>query len=104
MARVAAYMAGNADNIVVGRFLGLSALGFYGRAYGLTSSAETLTGGVVDKVFFPAIARVQGDQSRLRKGSHDGQSAIALGALPISALLVILAPEAVLVLLGDDWS
>lgn len=104
LARVAAYMAGNADNIVVGRFLGLSALGFYGRAYGLTSSAETLTGGVVDKVFFPAIARVQGDQSRLRKGYHDGQSAIALGALPISALLVILAPEAVLVLLGDDWS
>lgn len=104
LARVAAYLAGNADNIVVGRFLGLNALGFYGRAYGLTSSAETLTGGVVDKVFFPAIAKVQGDRSRLRKGYHDGQSAIALSALPISALLVVLAPEAVLVLLGDGWS
>jgi PST family polysaccharide transporter len=103
LARVAAYLGGNADNIVVGRFLGLSALGFYGRAYGLMSSAETLTGGIVDKVFFPAISRVQGDQGRLRKGYHDGQSAIALSALPISALLVVLAPEAILVLLGDGW-
>ena len=103
LARVAAHLAGNADNIVVGRFLGLSALGFYGRAYGLMSSAETLTGGVIDKVFFPAIARVQGDQGRLRNGYHDGQSAIAMGALPVSALLIVLAPETILVLLGDGW-
>lgn len=52
------------DNFVIGRWLGAEALGLYGRAYHLMVTPATLFGTVTDKVLFPAMAKVQGDQGR----------------------------------------
>lgn len=103
LARVANYIAHQADNIVVGRLLGPEALGLYGRAYQLMSLPATQFGQVLDTVLFPTMARVQSDPERLTTAYTRGIALVALLVLPASAMLFVLAPEVVLALLGPQW-
>jgi O-antigen/teichoic acid export membrane protein len=103
LARLAGYLGSTADNLIVGRLLGIRALGLYGRAYGVMSSLVKISGGIVDKVLFPTIAKVQEDPQRLKAGFREAQTAMALTILPISAFLIALAPEAVNLILGSQW-
>jgi PST family polysaccharide transporter len=104
LAKVANHLALWGDNLVVGRFLGPAALGLYGRAYQLMAAPASAFGTVLDSVLFPAMARVQSDPARLTAAYRRGVALIALAILPVSAALVILAPEAVHVLLGRAWT
>jgi O-antigen/teichoic acid export membrane protein len=104
LARIFAYLALQGDNLVVGRWLGPVALGFYGRAYQLMSAPATAIGDVLDLVLFPAMASVQEDVQRLGLAYRKGVSFIALVVLPASVLLTGLAPEVVEVLLGPRWN
>jgi len=104
IARTANYLALQGDNIVVGRMLGLSALGIYGRAYQLMGTPATLFGQVLDDVLFPSMSKFQSDNERLASAYFRGVSLIALVMLPTSILAVILAPELVYCILGPAWS
>lgn len=103
LARIANYAATEADNLVVGRWLGAEALGIYGRAYQFLMMPAILFGTVVDRVLFPAMASVQNDKERLSRAYTRGVAVVAMTALPLSGTLIILAPEIVHVLLGQQW-
>ncbi|MEM1042737.1 MAG: lipopolysaccharide biosynthesis protein [Bacteroidota bacterium] len=103
VARISNYVAQQGNNLIIGRLLGASALGLYGRAFQLTTMPVILAGGVLDKVLFPAMAKIQGDAARLRRIFLEGTSVLNLLTLPLSAASVALAPEIVGVLLGPDW-
>jgi PST family polysaccharide transporter len=102
-ARVANFLANQGDNLVVGRVLGPQALGIYTRAYQLMAVPTTLFGDVLDRVLFPAMAKVQGDPQRLAAAYLQSVASIALVMLPIGVVLTVLAPEFVTVLLGPKW-
>lgn len=103
IARVGNYLSGEADNLVVGRFLGAEALGLYSRAYYLMSVPASLFGQVLDRVLFPAMAKVQHDGRRLGLAFRRGVAATALIMLPLSVALLLLAPELIQVVLGLKW-
>jgi len=103
MARIANYVALNGDDMTVGRFLGPTALGYYGRAYALMSAPAYGFGTVLDAVLFPAMARVQDDAKRLATAYRRGVALIALLVLMPSMAIVLLAPELILVALGPQW-
>ncbi|MDR5684516.1 MAG: lipopolysaccharide biosynthesis protein [Armatimonadota bacterium] len=103
LARIANQLAGQADNLVVGARLGPQALGLYGRAYQLMAAPATLFGQVLDKVLFPGMARLQGERERLATAYRRGVTLVGLLALPVSAGVVVLAPEIVAVILGPRW-
>lgn len=103
VAKLANYVAVQGDNLIVGRYLGPAALGFYGRAYSLMSAPASGFGAVLDAVLFPAMARVQDQPERLAAAYRRGVALIALLVLPTSAALVLIAPEVVAVLLGEGW-
>lgn len=103
IAKVFNYFASQADNIVVGRFLGATALGVYGHAYQLMSAPAMLIGTALDKVLFPTMASVQHEKERLRRAYRTGIYACAMIVLPLSAGIAVLAPEIVLMLLGPNW-
>jgi PST family polysaccharide transporter len=103
-ARIANFLAVQGDKLVVGRWLGASALGIYGRAYQLMSVPASGLGDVLDAVLFPAMASVQHNTQQLALVYRRGVSLIALLVLPTSVLLFGLAPELVSVLLGPRWS
>jgi O-antigen/teichoic acid export membrane protein len=104
LARVGNYLAGQGDNLVVGRWLGPQALGLYSHAYQFMVAPAVLIGQVLDKVLFPTMARIQLEPQRLAKAYHRGITLIALVILPFSAILYVLAPELILVLLGPAWA
>lgn len=103
-ARIANYIALNGDNMTVGRFLGPSALGYYGRAYSLMSAPAYGFGTVLDAVLFPAMAKVQDDPLRLSAAYRRGVALIALLVLMPSLVIILLAPEVIHVALGTRWT
>jgi O-antigen/teichoic acid export membrane protein len=104
VARLGMIGANQADNLVVGRWLGAVPLGEYSRAFQLVSVPATLLGDVVDKVLFPTMARVQDDARRLAAAYLEGTALLALVTLPAGVVAAILAPELVAVAFGSRWS
>ena len=103
LARFCNYFATQADNLIVGRFLGPAALGHYAYAYQLMASPATLFGQILDRVLFPTMASVQHEPERLERAYRSGIFVCATVILPVSAIIAILAPEIVLILLGPVW-
>jgi O-antigen/teichoic acid export membrane protein len=101
--RIGVIVANQADNLIVGRWLGPVALGLYSRAYQLMAVPTTLLGDVLDKVLFPTMARVQDDPRRLSSAYLKGTAIISLVTLPAGVVAAVLAPELVLVAFGKRW-
>jgi PST family polysaccharide transporter len=103
VATLGVILANQADNLVVGRWLGAVALGLYSRAYQLMSVPTALFGDILDKVLFPTMAQVQDDPRRLAAAYLQGTALIALVMLPLGVVAAILAPELVAVAFGSRW-
>jgi PST family polysaccharide transporter len=103
-ARLGMITANQADNLVVGRWLGAVPLGEYSRAFQLVSVPATLLGDVVDKVLFPTMARVQNHPRRLATAYLEGTALLALVTLPAEVVAAVLAPDLVAVTFGSRWS
>ena len=97
------YIARQGDYLIVGRWLGADALGLYSRAYSLMNTSIRLSSKITDKVLFTAMAKVQKDPKRIRRAYRRSLSLVALFAMPLSVVMLILAPELILVLLGPNW-
>jgi O-antigen/teichoic acid export membrane protein len=104
LARIGNYLAGQADKLVVGRWLGAPALGLYTLAYQFIAAPALLVGQVLDRVLFPSMALVQAEPTRLARGYRSGIAVCALVILPASVVVAMVAPEIVLVLLGPAWT
>jgi PST family polysaccharide transporter len=100
---IGVFLANQADNLVVGRWLGAVALGLYSRAYQLMAVPTALLGDVLDRVLFPTMARVQDDPRRLASAYLQGTAFVALVTLPAGVVLALLAPELVAVAFGSRW-
>jgi PST family polysaccharide transporter len=97
------YAAYNADRFIIGRGLGTATLGIYTRASFFANTATTLFGNISRLSVFPAMSKVQHDETRLRSALLKSFSLLALLTLPISAFCVVFAPEIVDLLLGVKW-
>jgi PST family polysaccharide transporter len=103
IARLGNVTAGQADNLVVGRWMTAADLGIYGRAYQLMAMPAMFLGEAVDRVIFPLLARVQHDREQLRTAFGRGVSLVATVMAPAACACTVLAPEIVRVVLGADW-
>ncbi|MGD6870879.1 lipopolysaccharide biosynthesis protein [Sutcliffiella horikoshii] len=103
IARIFNHIALQGDNIIIGKFLGPIALGYYGRAYQLMVMPANVFGQVLDKVLFPAMAKIQDNKSKLNIIFLRGTAVISLIVLPFSIFLLMFAKEVVLVLFGEEW-
>jgi PST family polysaccharide transporter len=92
------------DNIVVGHALGATALGYYSRAYDLIKLPGAVFTNVVGNVLFPAFSRLQDDPVRLGAAFRRIVFVNALVLLPASAVLIVIAPEAIRLLMGPRWT
>jgi PST family polysaccharide transporter len=97
------YFARNADNMLVGKYLGAAPLGFYGLAYNFMLFPLQAVGVTLGRVLFPAFAAMQGDHERLRQAYLRSSAAIAFFTFPLMAGATILAPEVIALFLGPRW-
>ena len=98
------YLARNADNVLLGRFAGATALGLYGRAYSLILLPLQQVTQPLGPVAQSGLARVRDSRARFRKAYRLVIAAVALMGLPLVALMVAVADPAVPVLLGEQWA
>lgn len=91
------------DNVVIGKVMGMEALGFYVVAYTLANLPATHLAKVTSKITFPAYSKVQHDLPRLRAAYLKTAQLVAALAIPAAAGLAMLAPEVVKVLYGQRW-
>ncbi len=91
------------DNYVVGRLLGTDALGYYGRAFDLTSKTVDSVNRTIGVVLFPSYAQVQHDRERLTRAYLKSLRMIGAITIPLALGLFAVADEFVPTLLGDAW-
>nr|MDT0663745.1 oligosaccharide flippase family protein [Micromonospora sp. DSM 115978] len=93
----------NGDKVIVGRFLGAAALGHYGLAQRVLMYPVTSVSAALQEVMFAGLSRVQDDHAAFRSIYFRACAATALICFPVMALLAVVAEDAVLVVLGEDW-
>jgi O-antigen/teichoic acid export membrane protein len=102
--RVLYYLHRNTDNLLVGRFLGPTALGAYGLAYNVMLVPFTRIAGPLQEVLFPAFSRMQDDPRRIADAWIRVTRLVAALAMPALVGLAIVAPDFVHVVLGPRWA
>ena len=100
---IVAYIGFNADKVMIGRFLGVDAVGIYGRGFQLVNMPIDNLNSAVGEVAFSALSRVQNDPVRLRSYFLKGFSFVLGLTLPITIACALFADDVVLVLLGPKW-
>jgi O-antigen/teichoic acid export membrane protein len=101
--RLLFYVHRNADNVLVARFVGPAALGAYQLSYNLMLVPMSRIGGPLQRVFAPAFARMQDDPERIAETWARLTRMVASIAIPSLMGLVVVAPDFVSVVLGDEW-
>jgi len=94
----------NADYVIVGRYLGGIALGYYLLAFNISGWAQGIVGSAIRYVSIAAFSRLagRGDDSFAR-GVQRSLQLLILGVVPVCVLMAVLAPQLVHVLYGPKW-
>jgi len=98
------YFSRNADNLLVGKFLGSVALGVYQMGYMLMTYPLQNFTLMVTQVVYPAMAKFHDDHARVRAAYLRMSALVALVTVPVMLGLGITAPSFVRVFLGSRWA
>jgi PST family polysaccharide transporter len=91
------------DNLMVGSFLGATALGFYVVAYRLLDLLINLTTATIGSVAFPVMSRIQEDRPKVQNAYYKSIRLTSVMAFPLFAGLIAIAPEATRLVFGSQW-
>lgn len=93
----------NMDNVLVGRYLGASALGAYALAYNVMYVPITRISLPLASVFAPAYARMQHDPRRLMAAWLRSKRLISTLLSPAFVVAIVVAPDLIHVVFGQKW-
>ncbi len=82
----------NIDDLLIGRVLGATALGFYTLAYRLSNVPATHVTSLVNSVMFPAFSKIQDEKDRIRCIFLDTTHAVGLVSIPLAIGTLVLGP------------
>lgn len=97
------YATRHADNLLIGRVLGSSALGYYSLAYRLMLFPLSQVSETIGKVMFPALANLRDDLARFRQAYLLSIGGIATITFPMMLGLLAVVDEFILVAFGAAW-
>lgn len=102
-AALAAMLLSQLDNFMIGTLVGVTALGFYDRAYRIAQWPSTLLNTMLTRPAFYTYARVQDDVERLRRAAGAVLWGIMVLAWPIALFTFLAAPDLIRWLYGERW-
>lgn len=100
---VAGFLIRNIDLFIIGKVLGVEALGYYTIALTLARAPSQKIRNVIGIVAFPAFAQIQSELERLRQNFYNISRIAILILLPISLTLLLFAKEFIQLLYGEKW-
>jgi O-antigen/teichoic acid export membrane protein len=98
-----AFIITSFDNAVVGKLLGLNMLGFYVMAFNISSIPVSSMSAVLSRIFFSAYSKIQNDSQRIIEAFGQTFEIVMLILLPLTSLMITLAPNFTAVFLGGKW-
>ncbi|RYZ54544.1 MAG: lipopolysaccharide biosynthesis protein [Sphingobacteriales bacterium] len=96
-------LATNGDYLIISRFLGPAALGYYTQAYKIMKMPTTIIGNVINSLSFASLSKISEDNDKLRKAFVYSSFILALFSFPILVITLLFSKEIVLILLGPKW-
>lgn len=98
------YFSRNADNVLVGRYIGADGLGLYSRAYSLfLMPLQQVRGPLVD-VAMPALSALRDQPERFRAYYGRLLDTVSMLGVPLAMYSLVEADFLIRVLLGPEWT
>lgn len=97
------FLFSNLDNLVIGRLLGVTILGFYALSMNISNLLNDYLLGKVGMIMYPAYSRIQDDTEDVKRVMLKGLRYISIIAFPFSFGLFIFAPDILRVVFGAKW-
>ncbi|MFH1063134.1 MAG: MOP flippase family protein [Candidatus Omnitrophota bacterium] len=97
------YLSETVDYLLVGKFLGAGALGFYTLAYKIMIYPLQHIVYVMGGVMFPAFSRIHDDLKKVRDNYLKIIKLVSLVIFPLIMGLFVVAPEFIRIVFGEQW-
>ncbi len=97
------YFTRNLDKLLVGRYMGLTPLGYYEKSYRLMMLPLQQLTYAISPVMHPVFSDFRHDRAALSANYLRVVRLLALVGFPLTAFLYFAAPELILIIFGDQW-
>lgn len=97
------YFSRNADYLLIGRFLGTEALGYYMLAYRIMLYPLQNISAVIGRVVYPAYSQMQDDNERFGRAYVRVVGAVALVTFPLMIGVMVLCKPFIISVFGRAW-
>ncbi|MBB1344477.1 lipopolysaccharide biosynthesis protein [Pseudoalteromonas sp. SG45-2] len=97
------YFSRSLDNILVGKYLGVSSLGIYDKAYQLMRYPLMLLTFAMTPAIQPVLTKLKNDKSEFERLHNQLVNYLAIAGLVAGISIYFLADFIVLILLGEQW-
>lgn len=97
------YFSANIDKILIGRFIGFEALGFYNLAWQLIIFPVSKINPIINKVTFPIFAKIQKNNERINRVYNRSVTSLLIISIPSLIFLYYNSIEVVEILYGPGW-
>lgn len=104
MFNVVNYFSRNADNILIGKFLGPAELGYYDKSYRLMMMPVANLTHVISPVLMPVLSKYHHDHEIIYRAYLKVVQILATIGFPLSVFLFFTANEIILIVYGSQWS
>lgn len=102
--RLVGFLTGNADNLIIGKALGVAALGYYSIAYRIMIMPVQIFAYGLTQVLMPALSQMQDDVPRMRAACLRTYRLIALITFPAMAGITALADPIIVFTLSEKMA
>jgi len=97
------YLRFNLANLLIGKLLGVTALGLYAIAFNVAHFAAKYLGGRIHQVIYPAYSTLQSNLYDLRSASLKVTKHVSLIAIPLGVGIFLMGPEFLRLVFGEKW-
>jgi len=101
--RWADFLANYLDKLIVGKWLGAEALGYYNMAFTFLVLPTGRLGYIINRTAFPIYARLQGEHAQIQSFFERAGRDLVLLLFPVYMGLALFAREIVLLFFGENW-
>ncbi|KQS23916.1 MOP flippase family protein [Dyadobacter sp. Leaf189] len=98
------YFNSQFDTLLIGKLLGMEALGVYNIAKTLAFKPYQIINPIVTKVAFPVLAKMQDDIEKLKRAYLQILRLLTYANAPVYAAMIIFAKPLIILFFGEAWT
>lgn len=97
------FFSQNLDLFITGNMLGDEALAYYSRGKQMVSIPTQIINGTAYALLLSAFSRLNSDKLQLKQLYLSSAATVALPTIAVSVMLILIAPELIIVFFGQHW-